>query len=181
MKKVLACCLALILFCCSFAVADEGCYVPSYKAFMDSFVSKVALIDEELSRSIIEKCFIDGEWIAPDLRVTSWYSRTGIYFDFSEGYGFLDDIDIEISKDNFKDNEDAFKQIIFAAATSIIADADEAFEQSFFDNIYYEYTKASPAGYIVMSWHCGVYCFSLTKSSSDITFTIDLSVYEAKP
>lgn len=179
MKRFLICFVALVTVFCSCAVADDGFYVPSYKTFMDAFVSKATLIESYLAEAVLEECYVDGVWGENEYRITSYDSRSRIYLDFDKGNGFLNSFTMEISKDQLKNFEDTFKGLMLAAATSIIVDADEAFEKSFFDNIYYDYAVKSPAGYITMYWNCGVYLFKVTKSSSDITFGIDLSVYEA--
>ena len=179
MKRFLVCFVALITVLCSCAIADDGCYVPSYKTFMDAFVSKATVIESDLAEAIREECFVNGEWEENEYSLTSYDSGSRIYFDFDKGNGFLNSFSMKISKDKIGKYEEVFKSLMLAAATSIITDADEAFEQSFFDNIYYEYTMDSPAGYISMYWNCGVYLFDITKSSGDIDFDISLSVYEA--
>lgn len=179
MKRFLVCFVALITVLCSCAIADDGCYVPSYKTFMGAFVSKATVIESDLAEAILEKCFVNGIWEENEYSLTSYDSGSRIYFDFDKGNGFLNSFTMEISKDKIGKYEEVFKELMLAAATSIITDADEAFEQSFFDNIFYEYTKESPAGYITMYWNCGVYLFKVNKSSGDITFEISLSVYEA--
>lgn len=146
---------------------------------MNAFVPKVEAINSDYAAEIREECFVDGKWVEPSTAnnyIYYYYLATDIRI--FEGNGFLDDIYIDLPKAHIGKEEDIFKQLILASATSIIPDADEEFEQSFFNNIYYDYAKESPAGYISMYWNCGVYCFTFTKSSSGLQLSIDLSVYE---
>ena len=177
MKKFLICFIALITVFCSCAIADDGFYVISYKTFMEAFVNKVNLIHHDLATKIWEECYIDNAWTDTKYDIFIFNPRLDI--GFSEGNGFLDRFSLDIATQNIAEGEVVFKKLMLAAATSIIADADEEFERTFFDNIYYDYAMSSPAGYITMYWNCGVYLFTLTRSSTGITFDISLSVYEA--
>lgn len=179
MKRFFSILIVLVLLStCAFA--DDGVYVPSYRAFMESFTEQVKDINSDLYEAILEDCFADGEWKEP-----SKYSSNRLYcftvapsLTIYEGNNFLDRISIKITRDKYEENKELFKSLILASATSIIPNADEAFKQTLFDNLYYDYVLDSPAGYITMYWNCGVYLFQFNKSSSDFTFEISLSLYE---
>lgn len=185
MKRLLASLITLILLlaCTSLATAEEskGVFVPTYEVFIEKFASKVKTISPIMHEAIVEDCYIDGKWQAPsnyDNRIWDFYSAPIITI--YTGNGFLESIRIKLAKSDLKKEEGFFKDLMLAAATSIITDADEEFVSNFFDNIYYDYTINSPAGYISMYWNCGVYLFDFTKSSSDLEFEISLSVYEVE-
>lgn len=180
MKRITA--LVLFVFSiisCSFA-ETEGIFVPSFQVYMDSFTSVLEELNEEFYEDLREDCFADGLWVghADSWRTYDYYSGLAITID--EGNGFLEDISIEISKDKMEKYEEEFKDIILSAARSVLVNPGDSFDQSFFDNIWYDYTMDSPAGYLTMYYNCGVYRFALTKSSSGISFSINLSVYEVE-
>lgn len=183
MKKLIASVTVfLLLFSCSaFASADEtaGVFVPNFQSFMNSFVPKVEAFNPDYAAEIREECFVDGKWVEPSSSnnyIYYYYLATDVRI--REGNGFLDALYIDLPKDHIGKEEDIFKQLILAAATSIIPNSDAEFEQSLFENLYYNYVKESPAGYITMYWNCGVYCFSFSKSSSGYSLSITLSVYD---
>lgn len=183
MKKLLAAVTAFLLLfsCATFASADEteGVFVPTYQAFMNAFVQKIEIINADYADAIREECFVDGKWVEPSSSygdIYYYYLATDLRI--REGNGFLNYLYIDLPKDHIGKEEDVFKQFILAAATSIIPDADEEFKQTFFESIYYDYAKESPAGYISMYWNCGVYCFGFSKSSSGLQLSISLSVTE---
>lgn len=183
MKKLLAAVAAVVLLlaCSPFASAEEpaGVFVPSFQTFMDAFVPKVEAIDPDYAAKIREECFVDGKWVEPATSSNNiYYYYLATKARFNEGHGFLNYIYIDLPKDHIDKEEDIFKQLILAAATSLITDAGEDFKKSLFENLYYDYAKESPADYISMDWQCGVYKFDFTKSSSGLQFSMTLSVYD---
>lgn len=174
MKKII--CIVLVLISlCTLAIAQDGVFVPSYSVFMDRFFEKLITTDEELSEKFFSKYKQGNEWISPDSRV--YISGSKPMVKVRGKAGFLDSFRIEQNKDYFSQNEATFKQLIIDGATSICTDINT---ETLFDDIYYQYVIDSPAGYISMYHNCGVYVFNLTKSSSDITFEIYLSLYESQ-
>lgn len=185
MKKLLAAVTAFILSFsfATFASADEpqGVFVPNYKAFMESFTDKVRLIDSGFADAIIEDCYAEGEWQSPSGSINNvYYWEIDPQLRIYERSDYLSSLYITLDKDEMKDSEDIFIKLMLAAATSIIPNTDATFEQTLFENIYYDYVKDSPAGYITMYWNCGVYLFEFNKSSDEYTFEISLSLYEVE-
>ena len=183
LKRIVVFMLSMLLIVpVAYANETEGIFVPNFQAFMSAFVPKVESIHPDFAAKIREQCFVDGRWLEPstyDHGISYYHIATDMRI--RESNGFLYDISIELPKNYIdKKEEDIFKQFILAASTSIIFDADEEFEQAFFDNIHYDYAKESPAGYISLHWHCGVYSFNLVKSSSGLELTISLSLYSSK-
>lgn len=182
MKRLFALLTAFVCLslCVPIASADEseGVFVPTYKVFMESFTEKVQTIDSGLAEAIRNDCFVDGKWTSPKYDWVQYYyisTDVRIY----EGSNFLDSIYITIPKYALEE-EQLFKNLIIAAATSIYPAADLEFEQSLFDNIRYDYVKESPAGYITMYWNCGVYAFMFGKMGDEYQFNISLSTYDGK-
>ena len=171
MKKFICIILTMLLFGCSSACAEEGVFVPYFNVFMDRFSQQVKEIDPVVYEYMMEDFWEDNAWVIPEYSF-SFSSRKPV-LDFDEGNGFLDRAQITINKDYFDENEEVFKELILAAATSIC----NANPETFFDDIYFDYVVDSPAGYISMYYNCDVYRFVLTKSSSEIELEISLSVY----
>lgn len=185
MKRLFALMTALVCLSLCVPVASanepEGVFVPNYKTFMESLIEQVESIDSGLANAIREDCFVDGEWGSPSDSINRvWYWEIAPELRLYERSDYLSSLYITIEKEEMAENEDIFKQLIVAAATSIIPDADVAFEKALFENLYYEYVKDSPAGYITMYWNCGVYLFQFNKSSGEYSFQISLSLYEAE-
>ena len=181
MKRFLAMLFAIVLFA-SCAYAEDGVYVPSYNAFMESFAGKIKDIDSDLWEAIHKDCFVDGQWIAPNNNSANrvYCFTASPELRIYEGNNFLNMLYISIPKDKLEKDEALFKDLILAVATSIVPNADAEFERTLFDNLYYDYALSSPAGYIVMYWNCGVYLFQITKMSNEIEFEVSLSVYEVE-
>lgn len=181
MKRLFALLTAFVCLslCVPIASADEpeGVFVPTYKVFMESFTEKVTAIDSGLAEAIYNDCFVDGKWISPKHDWVQYYyisTDLRIY----EGSSFLQSIYITIPEYAMKEEEQLFKDLVTAAATSIYPAADAEFELSLFSNIHYDYVKESPAGYITMYWNCGVYAFTFGKMGDEYQFHISLSVYD---
>lgn len=170
MKKFF-CILLVSLSLCSFAFAEDGVFVPSFNAFMDRFSAQVQTIDHAVYDSMMEAFWVDNAWFIPEYNFA--FSSRKPVLDFDEGNGFLDSAKVTISKDYFSENKEIFKSLMLAAATSIC----EVNQETFFDDIYFDYVVESPAGYISMYYNNGVYLFNLTKTSRDIELEISLSVY----
>lgn len=182
LKRIVAFLLSMLLIV-PVASADEqeGVFVPNYKAFMESFTVKVELIDSGLAEAIRKDCYVEDKWCSPSDSINRvWYWDIAPELRIYESSDFLSHIYITIKKDEMEEGEDAFKELVLAAATSIIPTADAEFEQKLFENLYYDYVKDSPAGYITMYWNCGVYLFEFNKSSDEYSFEISLSLYEVE-
>ena len=177
MKKLLAAVTAFLLLfsCATFASADEteGVFVPTYQAFMNAFVPKIEIINADYADAIREECFVDGKWVEPSSSygdIYYYYLATDLRI--REGNGFLNYLYIDLPKDHIGKEEDVFKQLILAAATSIIPDADEEFKQTFFESIYYDYAKIYQCIY-------GLYDFiiedrfNLNNKNNEIIFDIE--------
>jgi len=171
-------CLSL---CIPVASADEpeGVFVPTYKVFMVDFVEKVKAIDSGLAEAIYKDCCVDGEWNTPTHEWV-WYFSISTDLRIYEGSNYLESIYITIPQFAMEEEEQLFKDLIIAAATSIYPAADAEFEQSLFDNIRYDYVIDSPAGYMTLYWNCGVYAFKFSKMGDEYQFEITLTVYDGK-
>lgn len=174
MKRII-CFVLVFVSLCSLAFAEDGVFVPSYSVFMDRLSEKLEVTNSELSEKFVAKYKQGGEWISPDSRV--YLSGNKPMVKVRGKAGFLDSFRVEQAKDYLSSYETEFKQLILDGATSICVDINT---ETLFDDIYYDYVVDSPAGYISMYYNSGVYVFNLAKSSSDITFEIYLSLYEAQ-
>lgn len=175
MKKFLALFFAL-LFIFATAYAGNGVYVPGFQSFMGAFFEYAYNIDDEMTEDILEKCKDGDIWIAPDGdRLFGGYN--GIILTIKESNGYLNSIDISIDKDLYQKREEDFKKYILSAAKAILPHEQDDFWEDFFDLIQYSYTVDSPAGYIVMYTNCDLYLVTITKTSSEVSVEISLSLY----
>lgn len=165
------CILLVALSLCSLALAEDGVFVPSFNVFMDRFSTQVQTIDHAVYDSVMEAFWVDNAWFIPEYNFA--FSSRKPKIDLNEVNGFLKSAKITISKDYFEENKEIFKALMLAAATSIC----EVNQETFYEDIYFDYVVESPAGYISMYYNSGVYLFDLTKSSRDMELEISLSLY----
>lgn len=174
MKKLVCCILVLMsVFSCAFA--ESGVFVPHFDTFMDELSEKLSSIDPEIYNAMIEDFSENDTWFIPDYSIS--FSNRKPSLDFDAGNGFLESVRVKMLRKYYNDEaEDLFKKVMLAASTSICENTNE---ETFFDDIYFDYVIASPAGYMTMYYNNGVYLHKLTKSSDSYELEIYLSVYEA--
>lgn len=174
LKKVFAAVLVALQIG-SYAMAEDGVFVPSFQSVMDSFYGKLKHINEHYAIDLLESCNKDGAWVEGK-SVYLGYQKPE--FSVEEGYGFLDTLRIEYSKEYFEKNEEEFKDILYAAISSVLPGNYQLSENDFFEKINYQYVIDSPADSIYIYENFGVYQISFSKSWGKIVANIHLSLYE---